>query len=122
MTAQKPKTVDEYIAQAPSAAHDKLCELRLCLQKLAPKALEVLKWGQPAFVAEYILFVYAGFKNHVSLHPTPQVIAAFKGELKEYKISDNTVQFSLQEQLPLELIGRMAALRVEQCGQGVTWK
>ncbi len=122
MKAQKPKTVDEYIAQAPSAAQDKLLELRLCLQKAAPKAQEVLKWGQPAFVAEYILFVYAGFKGHVSLHPTSQVIAAFKDELKEYKFSDNTVQFSLQEQLPLELISKMAALRVEQCRQGVTWK
>lgn len=122
MATSKPTTVDEYIAQAPIATQDKLKELRACLQKAAPHAKEILKWGKPAFEAEYILFVYAASANHVSLHPTLQVITEFKDALKDYKTSDNTVQFPLDKALPLELITRMAELRVEQSKQGVTWR
>lgn len=122
MPTQKPTTVDQYIEQAPTNAQAKLRELRKCLQKVAPDAEEILKWGQPAFVAEYILFVYAGFKAHISFHPTVQVITAFKDELSEYKTSDNTVQFALDKPLPLNLITKMAVLRVEQSKNGVTWK
>ena len=122
MATQKPTTIDEYISQAAPSAQDKLRELRFCLQKTAPDAKEVLKWGKPAFEAEYILFVYAGFKNHISFHPTLEVITAFKDELTEYETSDNTVQFVLDQPLPLDIIQRMAALRVKQSKQGITWR
>jgi uncharacterized protein YdhG (YjbR/CyaY superfamily) len=122
MTSQKPTTVDEYIANAPPAVQAKLYELRTCLQKAAPNAEEMLKWGQPAFVVEYILFVYAGFKDHISLHPTPEAIHAFKEELKAYKTLNNTIQFSLNTPLPIQLISNIAAFRVKQSKQGVTWK
>lgn len=122
MPTQKPTTVDQYISQASSSAQDKLRELRSCLQKAAPHAKELLKWGKPAFEAEYILFVYAGFKNHISFHPTLEVITAFKDELTAYETSANTVQFALDQPLPLELISNMAAFRVEQSKQGLTWR
>ena len=122
MTDQKPITVDEYIAHAPENARVRLTELRECLKKVSPDAREVLKWRQPAFEAEYILFVYAGFKNHISLHPTLEAISALKDELKDYITSDNTLQFSLNEPLPLPIISKLAALRVKQSKQGIKWK
>jgi len=122
MIVSKPATVDEYISQFPLNTQDKLGDLRKCLQECAPQAKELLKWGKPAFEAEYILFVYAGFKNHISLHPTLEAIMVLKNELKEYITSDNTLRFSLTEPLPLELISKVAALRVEQSRRGIKWK
>lgn len=72
--------------------------------------------------AQYILFVYAAAKHHVSLHPTLEVITVFKDQLKEYETSENTVKFSLDEELPLTLISRMAKQRVAESKQGVKWK
>ncbi|TXH01508.1 MAG: hypothetical protein E6R05_05595 [Candidatus Moraniibacteriota bacterium] len=95
-----PTTVDEYIAGAPDIARTKLVELHDCLKQAATDAKEVLKWRQPAFEAEYILYVYAGFKNHISLHPTADVITTLNKELKKYITSNNTLQFSLYERLP----------------------
>lgn len=122
MSDQKPTTVDEYVAQAPENVRVKLVEIRECLKQVAPDAKQVLKWGKPAFEAEYILFVYAGFKNHISLHPTPEAILALKDELMNYITSDNTLQFSLNEPLPLTLVSKLAALRVKQSKQGIKWK
>lgn len=118
----KPTTVDEYISQASPHVQSKLKELRECLKKEATQAQEVLKWGKPAFEAEYILFVYAGYKNHISLHPTVEAIASMKAELKGYVTSENTLQFSLDEPLPLQLISKVAALRVAQSEQGIKWR
>lgn len=122
MSTSKPTTVDEYISLAPTETQEKLKELRAILKEAAPQAKELLKWGKPAFEAEYILFVYSGFKNHVSLHPTEDAITALKDELQAYITSDNTLQFSLTEPLPLRLISKVANLRVEQSKQGVKWK
>lgn len=118
----KPTSVDDYISQAEPAALKHLKELRACLQKAAPEATEMLKWGKPAFVAEYVLFVYASAKNHVSLHPTWQAIEAFKDQLQDYETSANTIKFPSDKPLPLELITQIAKFRVEQSKQGVKWK
>ena len=50
MSKSKPSTVDEYIAAAPSYAKEHLQELHAILKKVAPKAIEALKWGTPVFV------------------------------------------------------------------------
>lgn len=122
MEKNQPTTVTEYISQAAPAVQSKLEELRACLKAASPNAKELLKWGKPAFEAEYILYVYAGFKNHTSLHPTPEAITAFADELNDFTTSDNTVQFPVDQPLPLDLIRRMAEFRVEQSKAGVTWK
>lgn len=122
MTTAKPTTVEEYIAQFPAETQKKLGELRQSLKSAAPEAKEMLKWGKPAFEAEYILFVYAAFKSHMSLHPTEDTIKALQDELKQYITSDNTLQFSLSDPLPLDLIRKVAELRVEQNKQGIKWK
>lgn len=122
MSKQKPNTVDEYIDQAPQGAREKLRELRHCLREVAPQADESLKWGQPAFIAEYILFVYAGFANHISFYPTWQAVTAFKNDLKEYKAEGTTIQFPLDKPLPIGLIRKIAAYRVKESSQGVKWK
>ena len=122
MSTIKPTTVDEYIEQAPEGRREKLRELRECLREVAPHAEESLKWGQPAFIAKYILFVYAGFKQHISFYPTWQAITAFKNELSEYKAEGTTIQFPLDKPLPIPLIRKIAAFRVKESKRGVKWK
>lgn len=111
----KPQSVSEYIEDAPKEAQKRLREMRACLRKAAPDAEESLKWNVPAFSYHRILFTYAAFKNHISLYPTPSVLKTFASELSGYKTSSSTIQFPLDKPLPVELIHRIATLRVQEC-------
>lgn len=108
----KPETVGEYIDQAPPETQEKLREMRACLREVAPDAEESLKWSMPAFSLDRILFTYGGFKHHVGLYPTPAAVAAFEEELEGYETGEGSIQFPLDEPLPLDLIRAIAAFRV----------
>lgn len=118
---EKPKTIEAYIAAAPNNAQNHLNEMLALLREVAPGAEESLKWGQPALSYQWILFQFAAFKNHISLYPTPSAVAAFKDRLSDYKISSSTIQFSLEEPLPVNLIKEIAAFRIEESKKGVKW-
>lgn len=118
----KPKTIEEYILAQPEMAQERLHEMLECLRAAAPQASESLKWGRPALSYQWILFQFAAFQNHISLFPTPSVVQSFEKELAGYKTSVSTVQFPLDQPLPLDLIRRIAAHRVrEALDKGVKW-
>ncbi len=118
---EKPQNITEYIHAAPIETQEKLWELLACLREAAPGAQENLKWGQPALSYKWILFQFAGFKNHIGFYPSPSAVKAFEKELSQYKISSSTIQFPLDQPLPIALIGKIAAFRVGEAAQGVKW-
>lgn len=109
----KPKTVDEYIKQAPEQSQAKLREMRAYLREVAPDAEEGLKWGNPAFSLHRVLFVYAGYKNHINFAPNPPAVRAFEKELKEYKTGKGSISFPLDKPLPKTLIKKIARFRMK---------
>jgi uncharacterized protein YdhG (YjbR/CyaY superfamily) len=119
---EKPKTVSEYVQAAEPEAQEKLWQLIECLRSAAPGASEAIKWGNPAFSYQWILFQFAAIKGYISFYPTPAAIQAFEQELGPYKTTSSTIRFRLDEPLPLELIQRIAAFRVrESVENGVKW-
>jgi uncharacterized protein YdhG (YjbR/CyaY superfamily) len=113
-SSPRPQTVAEYIRAEPKVAQKRLREMRACLRKAAPGAVESLKWNMPALSYQRILFMYAAFKNHLSLFPTAKAIRAFKARLSKYKTSAGTIQFPLDKPLPLALIRQIARFRVQE--------
>ena len=109
----KPQTVAEYIAAAPKEARPHLRALRKVIRAAAPGAVENLKWRMPAYSYHRILIMFAGFKNHVSLFPTTSAVRAFKKELGKLNTSSATVQFRLDQPLPLTLIRKITVHRVK---------
>ena len=57
---------------------------------------------------------FAGFKNHIGFYPTPTGIEAFKDELSVYKGAKGSVQFPLDQPIPLPLIRRIVEYRVKE--------
>jgi uncharacterized protein YdhG (YjbR/CyaY superfamily) len=114
MPKAKPKTVDEYVTAVPEAGRKHVREIRAILKRAAPKAKETLKWGQPAYEAERILFAFAAFKSHLNFSPTPSVIRQFKKELAKYETGKGSIRFPYDEPLPKGLIRKLAALRVKE--------
>ena len=111
----RPATVPEYIAAASKEARPKLRELRKCIRAAAPGSVENLKWGMPAYSYRRIAMIYAAFKKHVSIFPGTPTVRAFKKELTKYKHSSATIQFPLDQPLPLGLIRRITQARVKEC-------
>ena len=113
MQKLKPTTVDEYINAAAKEAQEKLREIRAILKTIAPNATENLKWGNPVFEENRILFAYAAFKSHMNFMPTPSALEPFKKELSDYKTGKGTIQFPYDKPLPKTLIKKIAAYRAK---------
>ena len=110
-----PKTVDEYLAGVPPPARGTLDKMRMAIRSaVPPEAAEVISYGIPAFKDKRVLVWFATFSNHCSLFPTASVIGAFKDELKAYTISKGTIQFPLDQPLPVALIRKLVKARVAQ--------
>ncbi|HYE82180.1 MAG TPA: DUF1801 domain-containing protein, partial [Clostridia bacterium] len=57
---------------------------------------------------------FAAFKDHIGFYPIPSGIEAFKQELKVYKMGKGSVQFPMDQPLPLDLIRRIVEFRVKE--------
>ena len=110
------KSVDEYIASQPEAAQAVLKQVRSAIRRALPKASEVISYQIPTYnlYGDTVIY-FAGWKQHFSLYPvSDHVVAAFKGELSQYKIAKATVRFSLSEPVPAKLIERVAKFRAKE--------
>jgi uncharacterized protein YdhG (YjbR/CyaY superfamily) len=110
----RPETVDEFIQAAPKEAQSKLRQMRKAIRACAPGAVEGLKYGLPAFSYKRILVVYAAHTEHIGFYPTPSAVSAFKKELSKYKTAKGSIQFPLDESLPLPLIRKITEFRVRE--------
>jgi uncharacterized protein YdhG (YjbR/CyaY superfamily) len=108
------KDIDEYIGQFPAEVQNKLRDMRMTIQKAAPKAEEAIKYSMPTFVLNGNLVHFAAFKNHIGFYPAPQGIIEFKKELSKYSGSKGAVQFPLDKPLPLSLITKIVKFRVKK--------
>ena len=56
---------------------------------------------------------FAAFKSHIGFYPGSDGIKAFKSRLKNYKSAKGSVQFPLDEAVPLGLIAAIVKFRVK---------
>lgn len=112
MVGTQAETIDEYIASFPKDIQKLLKEMRATIQKAAPKAEEAIKYAMPTFVLNGNLVHFAAFKNHIGFYPAPQGIEEFKKELSKYKGAKGSVQFPLDQPLPLSLVTKIVKFRV----------
>ncbi len=108
------KNIDEYLIRFPKEVQQLLKKMRLTIKKAAPKAEEKISYGIPTFTLNGNLVHFAGYKNHIGFYPTPSGITAFKKELSAYKGAKGSVQFPINEPLPLTLVSRIVKFRVKK--------
>ncbi|MBN2798245.1 MAG: DUF1801 domain-containing protein [Deltaproteobacteria bacterium] len=108
------EAVDAYIHATPPEIQRVLLELRALIRAQAPAASERISYAIPTFYLNGNLVHYAAFAHHIGFYPGADGISAFKEELSAYKGGKGSVQFPLHEALPLDLIRRIVAYRVQQ--------
>jgi uncharacterized protein YdhG (YjbR/CyaY superfamily) len=109
-----PSTVDKYIAASPKEVRQLLKQMRATIKAAAPKAEELISYGMPAYKYHDMLVYFAGYKNHIGFYATPTGHKAFIKELAKYKQGKGSVQFPVEEPLPLSLITKIVKFRVKE--------
>jgi uncharacterized protein YdhG (YjbR/CyaY superfamily) len=109
----RPKSVAEYIAAAPRPLRGRLRDMRALVRAAAPGATESLKWGSPAYSYRRVLVMFAYFKEHLSLFPTPAVIRHFAKDLAKFSTTSATIHFPHDRPLPRALIRRIVKFRAD---------
>ena len=108
------KNIDEYISGFPENIQLILEQIRETIKRTAPEAEETIKYGMPTFTLNGNLVYFAAFKNHIGFYPIPTGIEAFKEQFSQYKTGKGSVQFPLEQTMPLDLIAQVVKFRVEQ--------
>ena len=107
-------SIDEYIATFPKDIQKILEELRATIKAAAPEAEEKISYQMPTFFLNGNLVHFAAFKKHIGFYPTPSGIEAFQKELSVYDGAKGSVQFPIDEPMPLKLISRIVKFRAAE--------
>jgi len=113
MISKTPNSFDEYILDFPVEVQDLLNQVRSTIKQAAPYAEESISYGMPAYKTYGKPLVYfAGFKNHIGFYAMPTGHAEFAKELSKYKQGKGSVQFPIDQPMPLDLIFQIVEFRV----------
>ncbi len=108
-------TIDNYIASFPKEVQTQLKKIRSIILERAPDAVESISYGMPAYKTKGKPLVYfAACKNHIGLYATPSGHTQFAEELSKYKTGKGSVQFPLDQAIPMGLIEKIVEFRVKE--------
>jgi uncharacterized protein YdhG (YjbR/CyaY superfamily) len=112
----KPASVEEYLASLEGDRRTRFEVLRAAVVAAAGEALEVISYDMPAYkIGSRFVCSIGAFKAHDSLFPASQVVIDRLGaEVDPYVKGRGTFQFPLERELPVALIGRIVAIRLEE--------
>lgn len=109
------KTVDEYIRAQTPKAQSLLSVLRNLVRKTVPDAVESLSYAMPAYKYRGRPLIYfAAFEHHIGVYATPSANTAFSHKLAQYKQGKGSIQFPIDEPLPVALIREMIQYKVKE--------
>jgi uncharacterized protein YdhG (YjbR/CyaY superfamily) len=115
MTNKEIQSVDDYIATFADAIQEKLKQIRQIIKENAPEAVESISYGMPAYkVNKKPLVYFAGYAKHIGFYATPTGHEKFKQQLSRYKQGKGSVQFPLNEPLPVALIKEIVQFRLTE--------
>lgn len=114
MKTQPPTDIDAYIATFPTATQIILQQVRATIKQAAPDAEEAISYAVPAFKLHGNLVYFAGYANHIGFYATPTGNDEFAEDLSKYKTGKGSIQFPINEPMPLDLITRIVKFRVKE--------
>ena len=114
-TAEGIENVDKYIDQFNDEVKQRLLMLRELVLAEVPEADEGIMYGLVGYkLRKKPLVYFGGFTHYIGFYATPNGHEAFAGDFAKYKQGKGSVQFPNDEPLPIDLVKRVVAYRVEQ--------
>lgn len=113
-TKNNSEAVDQYLAQLPEDQRAALEKLRQTIKKLVPEVEEFISYKMPAYRYHGMLCGFAAFKKHCSYFPwDSKTVEDFKTELKDFKTSAGTIQFTPEKPIPDALLKKILQARIK---------
>jgi uncharacterized protein YdhG (YjbR/CyaY superfamily) len=109
----KPKSVDEYIASAPTGVQDKLKEVRDAIKKAAPSSRESISYSMPYYSYKGRLAWFGLHTQHIGLYLRPPVVEEHKSDLAGYVTTKSAVHLPLDRRIPVSLINKLVKARMK---------
>lgn len=105
--------IDDYLKRATPTQRSMLQRIRELVHELVPGVEESISYDIPAFKLNGKAIIYfAAFKNHMSIFPTgDSQIDEISDELKKFRKSKGTLQFTEQNPIPEPLIKKIILSR-----------
>jgi uncharacterized protein YdhG (YjbR/CyaY superfamily) len=115
----KPKTIDEYLGKVDPRQRAELELIRVLVKQLVPSVEETISYGMPTLKYKKRALVYfTASKKHMSFMPSSWAIEELKDELKGYKTTEHSIQFTLENPLPEVLIKKLVLNHVRDIDAG----
>ena len=110
------ETTDQYINTFPEPVQDILQAVRNIVHEAVPAVEEVISYNIPAFKYQGWILYLSAYKKHFSISCPPPftIFEVFKKELAAYSCSKSTIQFPLDQPVPLKLISDIAKFRAQE--------
>jgi uncharacterized protein YdhG (YjbR/CyaY superfamily) len=106
--------IDDYLSKIDEPKKTELEKIRAIVHGTLNDCEEVISYGMPAFKYQgKYLIGFNSFKDHLSLFPTSEPIERMKNELKDFKTSRGTIQFSVEHPISEDLIRKLIKIRAQ---------
>ena len=113
--ADKPSSVEVYIAGFTGPQHASLVALRNALRAAIPDAHEKISYGMPAMSIRKNILYYAAWEKHVAVYGWLGADVAVLAPLKSHVASKGTLKFPIDAELPIADIVNLALHIAERC-------
>ena len=106
--------IDTYIDQCPEVFHARLHELQAVILEEAPMAIQRMAYGMPTFTVGTNLVHFALQSKHIGFYPGSSGVEAFEDQLANFVHSKGTIQFPLDQPIPLGLVREIVRYRLAE--------
>jgi uncharacterized protein YdhG (YjbR/CyaY superfamily) len=110
----KANDVKHYFSNYPEATQNAMSQVKAVIYMVAPAAEESISYGIPTYKYKGLLAHFGGYDKHIGFYPGAKAIEVFKQEISGYKNAKGSVQFPLDQPMPLDLIERTVRFRLEE--------
>ena len=115
--ADKPQTIDEYLAAVSEDKRAALEKLRKTIKSVAPTAEECISYQICAFRQNGMLVGFGAAVKHCAFYPmSSTTVAAFQDDLKDFNTSTGTIRFQPDKPLPAALVRKLVKARIAENG------
>jgi uncharacterized protein YdhG (YjbR/CyaY superfamily) len=105
--------IDDFLKNSDSSPQQlaELERIRQIVKQMAPNAEDTISYGIPVVKLNgKYLIGFAPYKDHLSLFPGAEPIETLKYKLSKYKLSKGTIQFTLENNIPDELVKQIVSV------------
>lgn len=106
--------IDEYLSKLESPQRLELERIRMIVHDFVPGVTETISYGIPVFkFKDKYLIGMDAYEDHMSIFPGSYPVERLQNNLRQYKTSKGTIQFTIENPLTEKLIAEIVNLCTE---------